>query len=145
MEAVVWKKILKFKFIVVALKFSTSITGINCSINFNIIYLSFRKLQEAYFNSFNFPFQHAIFDWSESTQGLILSGFYYGYAITHVPGGYLAEKYGGKWTLGIGLLSTAVFTLLTPVVVKAGGATWLFILRILQGMGEVSARYFLMV
>ena len=86
---------------------------------------------------FLFPLQHAIFDWSESTQGLILSGFYYGYAITHVPGGYLAERYGGKWTLGIGLLSTAIFTLLTPVVVKAGGATWLFILRVLQGMGEV--------
>ncbi|OWR51223.1 putative sodium-dependent phosphate transporter [Danaus plexippus plexippus] len=79
---------------------------------------------------------HAIFEWSESTQGLILSGFYYGYAITHVPGGYLAERYGGKWTLGIGLLSTAIFTLLTPIVVKAGGATWLFILRVLQGMGE---------
>ncbi|KAL0841148.1 hypothetical protein ABMA28_014896 [Loxostege sticticalis] len=79
---------------------------------------------------------HAIFDWSESTQGLILSAFYYGYAITHVPGGYLAERYGGKWTLGIGLLSTAIFTLLTPAVVKAGGATWLFILRVLQGMGE---------
>lgn len=28
--------------------------------------------------------------------------------------------------------------MLTPVVVKAGGATWLFILRVLQGMGEVS-------
>lgn len=83
-----------------------------------------------------------MFDWSESTQGLILSGFYYGYAITHVPGGYLAERYGGKWTLGIGLLSTAIFTLLTPIVVKAGGATWLFILRVLQGMGEVSFCYF---
>lgn len=79
-----------------------------------------------------------MFEWSESTQGLILSGFYYGYAITHIPGGYLAERYGGKWTLGIGLLSTAIFTLLTPIVVKAGGATWLFILRVLQGMGEVS-------
>ncbi|CAK1547117.1 unnamed protein product [Leptosia nina] len=79
---------------------------------------------------------HAIFDWSESTQGLILSGFYYGYCITQVPGGYLAQKYGGKWTLGIGLLSTALFTLLTPIVVTTGGATWLFILRVLQGMGE---------
>ncbi|KAI5652005.1 major facilitator superfamily domain-containing protein [Phthorimaea operculella] len=79
---------------------------------------------------------HAMFEWSESTQGLILSGFYYGYALTHVPGGYLAERYGGKWTLGIGLLSTAIFTMLTPVVVKAGGATALFILRVLQGMGE---------
>lgn len=83
-------------------------------------------------------FQYAIFYWDEKTQGLILSGFYYGYAATQVPGGYLAEKFGGKWTLGIGLLSTALFTFLTPVVIRAGGATWLFILRVLQGMGEVS-------
>ncbi|XP_075973727.1 putative inorganic phosphate cotransporter [Anticarsia gemmatalis] len=79
---------------------------------------------------------YAIFDWDEKTQGLILSGFYYGYAATQVPGGYLAEKFGGKWTLGVGLLSTAVFTFMTPVVIRVGGATWLFILRILQGMGE---------
>ncbi|KAL0841150.1 hypothetical protein ABMA28_014896 [Loxostege sticticalis] len=79
---------------------------------------------------------YAIFYWDEKTQGLILSGFYYGYAATQVPGGYLAEKFGGKWTLGIGLLSTALFTFLTPVVIRAGGATWLFILRVLQGMGE---------
>ncbi|CAH2233803.1 jg21642, partial [Pararge aegeria aegeria] len=57
---------------------------------------------------------YAIFDWDEKTQGLILSGFYYGYAATQVPGGYLAEKFGGKWTLGVGLLSTALFTFLTP-------------------------------
>lgn len=79
---------------------------------------------------------HALFDWSESTQGLLLSAFYYGYALTQVPGGMLSERYGGKWVLGVGLLSTAIFTLLTPVVVKAGGAVWLFILRLLQGMGE---------
>ncbi|CAH4029407.1 unnamed protein product [Pieris brassicae] len=79
---------------------------------------------------------YATFDWDEKTQGLILSGFYYGYAATQVPGGYLAEKFGGKWTLGVGLLSTALFTFLTPIVIRAGGATWLFILRVLQGMGE---------
>ncbi|KAI8435855.1 hypothetical protein MSG28_004071 [Choristoneura fumiferana] len=79
---------------------------------------------------------YGIFKWDEKTQGLILSGFYYGYAATQVPGGYLAERFGGKWTLGIGLLSTALFTFLTPVVIRTGGATWLFILRILQGMGE---------
>lgn len=79
---------------------------------------------------------YAIFDWDEKTQGLILSGFYYGYAITQVPGGYLAEKFGGKWTLGVGLLSTAIFTFITPAVIRGGGGTWLFILRVLQGMGE---------
>ncbi|KAJ2946187.1 hypothetical protein O0L34_g5121 [Tuta absoluta] len=79
---------------------------------------------------------HALFEWDQATQGFILSGFYYGYAATQVPGGYLAEKFGGKWTLGVGLLSTALFTFITPMVIRAGGATWLFILRVLQGMGE---------
>ena len=40
--------------------------------------------------------------------------------ITHVPGGVWSAKYGGKYTLSLGILSTAIFTLLTPVVVKYG-------------------------
>ncbi|VVC98703.1 unnamed protein product [Leptidea sinapis] len=79
---------------------------------------------------------YATLNWNEETQGLILSGFYYGYGITQFLGGYLAEKYKGKWILGIGLLSTAMFTFITPAVIRIGGSTWLFILRVLQGMGE---------
>lgn len=48
----------------------------------------------------------------------------------------LAEKFGGKYSLGLGMLSTAIFTLLTPVVVKWGEATGLIVLRILMGLGE---------
>lgn len=86
-----------------------------------------------------FILQNAIFEWDQQTQGLILGAFYYGYAATQVLGAYLAEKYGGKWTLGIGLLSTALFTFITPKVIRAGGAAWLFVLRVMAGMGEVSA------
>lgn len=77
------------------------------------------------------------FDWDEETQGFILSAFYYGYIVTHLPGGMLAERFGGKYTLGFGVLSTAVFTLLTPWAVDFGGATGLIILRVLEGLGEV--------
>lgn len=75
------------------------------------------------------------FDWSEKTQGMILSAFYYGYIITHVPGGLLAQKFGGKQTLGLGIFSTALFTLLTPVVARMGSLP-LIILRFLMGLGE---------
>lgn len=51
----------------------------------------------------------------------------------------MAERYGGKWVLGLGLLSTAICTLLTPVVVKAGGAPALFALRCVEGLGEVGS------
>ncbi|XP_028158438.1 putative inorganic phosphate cotransporter [Ostrinia furnacalis] len=77
-----------------------------------------------------------LFDWSEATQGLLLSSFYYGYVLTHIPGGMLAERFGGKWVLGLGLLCTAVCTIITPITVKMGGAPALFILRAIEGFGE---------
>ena len=76
------------------------------------------------------------YDWSEELQGFILSSFYIGYIITHIPGGLLAERYGGKWVLSLGILSTAIFTILTPVAIQEGGSTALIIVRILMGLGE---------
>ncbi|KAK0095664.1 hypothetical protein PV326_007708 [Microctonus aethiopoides] len=76
------------------------------------------------------------YEWDESLQGLILSSFYWGYVLTHLPGGILAEKFGGKYSLGLGILSTAIFTLITPVVVEYGGAYALIVVRVLMGAGE---------
>lgn len=75
------------------------------------------------------------YDWDESTQAMILSAFYYGYIVTHIPGGLLAQRYGGKHTMGLGIFSTALFTLLTPWVAPMG-AVPLMILRLLMGLGE---------
>lgn len=65
----------------------------------------------------------------------MLGAFFYGYVLTQVPGGRLAEMFGGKYIYGIGVLVTAIFTLLTPLA-----AYWslpaLVIVRILEGMGE---------
>lgn len=41
-------------------------------------------------------------------------------AATHVPGGVLSARFGGKYTLSLGILSTAIFTLITPVVINWG-------------------------
>lgn len=76
------------------------------------------------------------FYWSEERQGLILSAFFWGYVITHIPGGYLAEKFGGKWILSLGILSTSIFTLLTPLAIDVGGDTLLILLRFFEGLGE---------
>lgn len=54
-----------------------------------------------------------------------MASFYIGYVITHVPGGILAEKFGGKWTLSLGILSTAIFTILTPLAVEWGIFIWI--------------------
>lgn len=60
------------------------------------------------------------FEWSEQLQGVILGAFFWGYVITHIPGGILSEKFGGKYTLGLGILSTAIFTVITPVTIHWG-------------------------
>ena len=37
-------------------------------------------------------------------KGFILGAFFYGYVVTQLPGGRLAETIGGKWLYGIGTL-----------------------------------------
>ncbi|KAE9524993.1 hypothetical protein AGLY_015043 [Aphis glycines] len=75
------------------------------------------------------------FDWDKNTQGEILSSFYYGYILTHLPGGVLSQRFGGKHTMGLGILSTAIFTLITPYVAYMGSRP-LTILRFVEGLGE---------
>jgi len=78
-----------------------------------------------------------VFDWSEKTQGIIFSSFYWGYIIIHVPGGTLAEKFGGKNVFGFSLLFSSLFTLITPWTANQG-AYLLSLSRFLKGFSEVS-------
>ncbi|XP_054707829.1 sialin-like isoform X2 [Uloborus diversus] len=75
------------------------------------------------------------FDWGPEVKGLILGSFFYGYVLTQIPGGYLAERYGGKWFFGVGVLVTAIFSLLTPIAAK-WGVTPFVLVRIIEGLGE---------
>ena len=76
------------------------------------------------------------FDWNPQEQGLILGAFYYGYIWTQVPGGILAERYGGKWVFGLGTFVTGFLTLFTPMATRRGLAS-LFVLRLFEGFFEV--------
>ncbi|KAF6201727.1 hypothetical protein GE061_004122 [Apolygus lucorum] len=44
-------------------------------------------------------------------------------------------RFGGKQTLGLGILGTAIFTLLTPFAARAG-PNYLIAVRLLEGLGE---------
>lgn len=76
----------------------------------------------------------ATYEWSEAVQGVILSSFYWGYIITHIPGGMLVERLGGKITLLGGIAATSVLTFLTPASIDYGDSTWLIINRVIMGL-----------
>ncbi|XP_061903325.1 sialin isoform X2 [Entelurus aequoreus] len=75
------------------------------------------------------------YPWDAETQGWLLGAFFFGYLCTQIPGGYLSGHYGGSIFLGLGVLSTAALTLLTPLAAQ-WGPYWLFALRALEGLGE---------
>jgi ACS family sodium-dependent inorganic phosphate cotransporter len=72
--------------------------------------------------------------WSEPNQGLVLGSYFWGYLITQVPAGRLAEIYGGKWIFFVAIVINVVCTLLCPLCSKAG-FEYLILMRILMGLG----------
>ncbi|XP_061679481.1 sialin isoform X2 [Syngnathoides biaculeatus] len=78
------------------------------------------------------------YPWDAETQGWLLGAFFFGYMCTQIPGGYLSGRYGGSRLLGLGVLVTAALTLLTPPAARRG-PRWLFALRALEGLAEVTS------
>jgi len=74
-------------------------------------------------------------NWSLQTQGLVLSSFFLGYLSLQVVGGRLADRYGGKMVLGVGVLVWSLFTFLTPPAASLGIGALIFA-RVCMGMGE---------
>ena len=85
--------------------------------------------------------QDGPFLWEKSVQGYILSSYFYGAFISHLPGGLLVERFGAKWTMaGFFSLST-VATFLTPVAARISFGV-LILFRVLCGIGGVCFRFF---
>lgn len=49
----------------------------------------------------------------------------------------LTQKYGGKHVFGVGIVMTAVLTILTPLAARTG-PEYIIAVRVLEGVGEVS-------
>ena len=75
------------------------------------------------------------YNWDLETQGIILSSFYVGYLIMQIMGGFLADRFGGKIVLGLGVLIWSLFTIATPWAALSG-MIGLLIARIGMGLGE---------
>lgn len=58
-----------------------------------------------------------------------------------MPGGRLAELFGGKLVYGFGVLVTAIFTFLSPIAARIN-FPFFIVVRVLEGMGEVVDDFF---
>ncbi|XP_041007416.1 probable anion transporter 6, chloroplastic [Juglans microcarpa x Juglans regia] len=79
------------------------------------------------------PMSHQ-FGWNSSVAGLVQSSFFWGYALSQLPGGWLAKIFGGRKVLKFGVLTWSVATALVPML--AGLLPGLILSRILVGIGE---------
>ncbi|CAN1764304.1 Probable anion transporter 6, chloroplastic [Linum perenne] len=79
------------------------------------------------------PMSHQ-FGWNSSVAGLVQSSFFWGYALSQLPGGWLSKIFGGRKVLQIGVLTWSIATALVPLL--AGSMPGLVFSRILVGIGE---------
>lgn len=66
-------------------------------------------------------------------RGLVNSAFFWSYAALQIPAGWIADRYGSKYSIAIGFAVWSVLTALTSFTV---GLTSLFAIRLLVGVGE---------
>jgi MFS family permease len=74
-----------------------------------------------------------------------LGAFYYGYAVSQPFGGILAERYGGKWILGLSIACSSLLSMALPPIAYMGKVAFITT-RVLQGVveGMVYPAYFAM-
>ncbi|KAH9805394.1 putative anion transporter 6 [Citrus sinensis] len=61
------------------------------------------------------PMSHC-FGWNSSVAGLVQSSFFWGYALSQLPGGWLAKIFGGRKVLQTGVLIWSLATALLPLL-----------------------------
>jgi MFS family permease len=73
---------------------------------------------------------------SNTALGFAFSAFAYPYAVFQLIGGWLGDRFGPRWTLGVSGLVVCISTALTGAV---GGLTALVLVRLALGFGEGAA------
>ncbi len=85
------------------------------------------------------------FEFDSQTMGWIFGAFSLGYAVFHLPGGWLADRFGARRVLTGAILCFSIFTAVTAIapslpVLGLLGAAWSFaIVRFVMGLGEAAA------
>lgn len=73
------------------------------------------------------------FGWTAADFGMVQSAFFIGYALTQIPGGWAADRWGGSKVILLGTIWWSVFVFLTPF---AATLTMMCAVRSVMGLGE---------
>ncbi|KAL7304111.1 hypothetical protein TKK_0003569 [Trichogramma kaykai] len=74
------------------------------------------------------------FVWDEHQVGIILASYFWGYLVSLMPGGMMAEYLSAKWVLMVSVLLNVVASLLMPIAAEMHVASFIC-MRIIQGIG----------
>ncbi|XP_063365902.1 sialin [Cydia amplana] len=72
------------------------------------------------------------YQWDTTQKNMLLGCFFWGYVLTELPGGRLAEIIGARRVFGYSTLLASILTLLSPAA-AATGFGWIVALRVLLG------------
>jgi MFS transporter, ACS family, solute carrier family 17 (sodium-dependent inorganic phosphate cotransporter), other len=104
---------------------------------FTLSAFCFTALALSYMDRWNLsiaaPLLKTEFGWTETRIGLLQSVFFWGFTLTHLPGGWLADRFGGRRVLGLGTLGWSLATAATPL---AGSFGSFATARVALGLGE---------
>ena len=75
------------------------------------------------------------FGWSATDKGLVSASFFWGYALTQIPAGFVASKLGGGPVLVLAVLTWSLGTAVAPLVAGLGIVP-LALSRLVVGLGE---------
>ncbi|KAJ8679908.1 hypothetical protein QAD02_015695 [Eretmocerus hayati] len=74
------------------------------------------------------------YDWDEKDQNLVISSFFWGYVLTQIPGGMVAQHWGARRLFGTAVGMCGVLTLALPIVSKLGGLSLTIASRVGAGL-----------
>ena len=81
--------------------------------------------------------QDGEFPWPERIQGLVLGSYFWGYILTQMIGGRIAELFSAKWVIWASVFINVIFTLATPIAAHTSYNTVL-VVRGIEGLAAVS-------
>lgn len=73
------------------------------------------------------------FNWTPTEKQYVLSSFYIGFILFHIPGGYLAKRFGSKKLSFIAIFGSSFLNMTIPFLVEYGGWRVFLCIRLIQG------------